>query len=107
MPTYGFVCDDCETQDELILQSCKDYVEDIFPTCTACGKKMRRDWRNGGRITHQSKGRFGFVTQNMGDGAQYVHDYNDLQKKLKTRGLHVAEHDSETMYRAKHLKDAR
>lgn len=106
MPTYGFLCDKCGTEDEIVLQSCKSYSDEVFPACVRCGDKMRRDWRGGGRITHQSKGRFGFVTNNMGDGPQYVHDYNDLQRKLKSRGLHITENDSETMYTAKHLKDS-
>lgn len=98
------ICDECKVEDELILASWKEYRVETFPVCS-CGRRMRRDWSGGGRITHQSKGRFGFVTQNMGDGPQRVDDYQDLQRKLKARGLHVAEPTAESNYFDKHCRD--
>lgn len=104
MARYGIVCDECGYEDE-ILMPMRLWSSDKIPLCDRCGEQMRRLWDNGGRIAFQSKGKFGFVTKNMGDGPQYVHDYNDLQKKLKARGLHVSEPDRELSYRAKHMKD--
>lgn len=104
---YGIICDGCNYEDDVFypMREWTGSPEQVG-FCPQCGETMRRSWsKEGGRITHQSKGRFGFVTNNMGDGPQYVHDYNDLQRKLKARGLHIAETDRELDYRAKHVKD--
>jgi predicted nucleic acid-binding Zn ribbon protein len=104
MARYGIICDSCNYEDELFMPM-RLWSKDAIGLCPKCGEPMRRDWQDGGKIDVQSKGRFGFVTNNMGDGPQYVHDYGDLKKKLKARGLHVTETDREIAYRGKHMKD--
>lgn len=101
---YDITCDHCGTTEEIRLPW-QDYDEGKFPPCPACQRRMRRVWTNAARLDFQSKGRFGFVTRNMGDEPVLVHDYKDMQAKLKSRGLHVAEPSREDLYIQRHMGD--
>lgn len=101
---YGVICDGCSYEDELVMPW-QEWSEKKIGECPKCGNPMHRLWKDAAKLNDPSSQNFGFTTNNMGDGPQYVGSYQELKRKLKARGLHLAEPDRELTYAGKHAKD--
>lgn len=105
--TFNFVCRTHEDRAEV--NCLRSQLDDQIPRCPQCGEPMERDWTSQGApsFANPSKGRYGFVSENILPGGVPVHvDSAQTEARLlKATGKERHVVSDESQYRFKHRLD--
>lgn len=107
MATFPFVCDEHQEREEV--ECLYSQLAGRIPKCPECGRIMVRDWaaQGPGSFSNPSKGRYGFISENILPGGVPVHvDSAQTEARLlKANGKERHTVSPESQYRYKHRLD--
>jgi hypothetical protein len=105
--TFPFFCE--EHQERETVDCLYSQLAGRIPKCPECGRLMIRDWmaQGPGSFSNPSKGRYGFVSENILPGGVpvQVDSAQTEAKLLKANGKERHSVSQESQYRHKHRMD--